>query len=61
MTGSYWVYSAWIPFVMVKTVLSSENLEAAHTIPQVASDVRAEASDGVLAYQDDSSLLKGLK
>lgn len=40
---------------MVKMVLSSENLEEAHSIPQVVSDFRAEASDGVLAYQDDSS------
>lgn len=49
MSGSYWVYSACTPFVMVKMVLSSENLEEAHTIPQEASAVRAEASDGVLA------------
>ena len=49
MSGSYWVYSACILFVMVKMVLSSETLEEAHTILQVASAVRAEASDGVLA------------
>lgn len=39
------LYSAYISFVMVKTIVSTKNLEVYHTILQVATDITA--IDGV--------------